>query len=66
MSADNLDRNVVEFTRPVLLTETPVYDLAATRQRRVEQQESLAAEPTCQDGVCVLAWRPRKPCGDAA
>ncbi len=67
MSADHLNRNVIEFARPVLVTVTPVFDLSASRQKKLEQQDQLAdGQNNCADGVCVLSWRPRKPHGDVA
>ena len=60
---------------PVLVAETHVYDLSAMRRRREvpNLQEAKTLVETsgdeshqCVDGVCVLAWRPRRPQGDVA
>ncbi|HEY9754906.1 MAG TPA: hypothetical protein V6C97_07090 [Oculatellaceae cyanobacterium] len=58
---------------PVLVAETQIYDLAAARKRREGSRETdtfvngrCEESQQCADGVCVLAWRPRRPRGDVA
>ncbi len=73
MSAEMSNENVIEFPRPTLVSETPVFDLSAKRQEKLAAENlenaetfEFASSGGCVDGVCVLSWRPRKPHGDVA
>jgi hypothetical protein len=69
MSAENIinQANNATVGLPALIGNTVVYDLFAQRKRiDSENSDGLSQSPLCDDGVCVLSWRPRKPRNDAA
>lgn len=52
---DNADANVIKFGRNdgnVVHLDRPIYG---------GDQDETQAEPECENGVCILAWKPRRP-----